>query len=139
MDLDKVGGAEFGASLHGMGLNLLVKDVQRSVDILKTLFGMTAYQPTQDFAIMRYGDQLFQLHVDGAFGAHPLLGLLPEAGARGAGIELRLYESDPDEASQKAEAAGCHILQAPADKLHGLRECVILDPDGYAWVPSRRL
>ncbi len=74
MDFDKVGGAEFGASLRGLGLNLLVTDVLRSVGALQTLFGMTVYQPTRDFAIMRYGDQLFQLHADGTFDGHPLLG-----------------------------------------------------------------
>jgi hypothetical protein len=29
------------------------------------------------------------------------------------------------------------VLQAPADKPHGLREAYILDPDGYCWVPGR--
>ena len=28
------------------------------------------------------------------------------------------------------------VLQAPADKPHGLREAYIVDPDGYVWVPD---
>ncbi|MCX8508535.1 MAG: glyoxalase, partial [Rhodobacteraceae bacterium] len=31
------------------------------------------------------------------------------------------------------------LLQPPADKPHGLRECTILCSNGYAWVASRRL
>ena len=100
----------------------------------------SAHRLSRDFAIMTYEGAVFQLHSDGTFGAHPLLGLLPEAGARGAGIEIRLYETDPDASATRAEAAeGAIVLQAPADKPHGLRECVILCPNGYAWVPSRRL
>jgi len=66
-----------------------------------------------------------------------LLTLLPENPPRGAGIEIRLYECDPETAAAKAEAAGGTILQPPTDKPHGLRECFILCPDGYCWVPSR--
>jgi len=82
---------------------------------------------------------MFQLHSDGTFGGHPLHGLLPESPPRGTGIELRLYDTDPDNAAAKAETAGGMVLQPPTDKPHGLRECVILDADGYAWVPSRPL
>ena len=67
----------------------------------------------------------------------PLLALLPENPPRGAGIEIRLYDTDPDAAVARAEAAGLAILQPPTDKPHGLREAYILCPDGYAWVPSR--
>jgi hypothetical protein len=28
------------------------------------------------------------------------------------------------------------VLQAPANKPHGLREAYIAGPDGYVWVPS---
>jgi catechol 2,3-dioxygenase-like lactoylglutathione lyase family enzyme len=139
MDYETVSAADFGAALHGLGLNLLVRDVVASVAFLNTVFGMTAHRQSADFAILRYGDQAFQLHRDGTFADHPLLGLLPENPPRGAGIELRLYDTDPDHAAHCAETAGGTILQAPANKPHGLRETVILDADGYAWVPSRPL
>ena len=100
---------------------------------------MRAHRLSTDFAIMSYGNQVFQLHADGTYHSHPLLSLLPEAGARGAGIALYLFETDPDEAAAKAKAAGGHILQMPENKPHGLREALILDADGYAWTPSRPL
>ncbi|APE42041.1 glyoxalase [Sulfitobacter alexandrii] len=129
----------FGASLRGMGLNLLVRDVPRQVAFLEDVFGMRAFQPTADFAIITYGEHVFQLHVDGTYHANPLLALLPENPPRGAGIEIRLYDTDPDTACRRAVAMGVTILQAPADKPHGLREAYLLCENGYAWVPSRPL
>lgn len=139
MDLETVGAEEFGASLRGIGLNLLVQDVPAICTMLETVFGMKSHQVTSDFAIVTYDNQVFQLHSDGTYHSNPLLGLLPEAGARGAGIEIRLYDSDPEEAVSRAEDAGMHVLQAPTDKPHGLREAYLLCPNGYAWVPSRPL
>lgn len=139
MDYDTVGASDFGASLRGIGLNLLVRDVLSQVAFLENVFGMKAHQATADFAIMRYGGQVFQLHDDGTYHSNPLLGVLPETLPRGAGIEIRLYDTDPDAACAVAEAAGGTILQGPTDKPHGLREAYILCGNGYAWVPSRAL
>jgi len=139
MDFESVGAEEFGASLRGIGLNLLVRDVPAICVMLETVFDIKSHQITADFAIVTYGDQVFQLHADGTYHSNPLLGLLPEAGARGAGIEIRLYDTDPDEAVSKAEAAGMHILQEPSERPHGLREAYLLCPNGYAWAPSRPL
>ncbi len=139
MNYETVGPAEFGASLRGLGLNLLVHDVGAQVAFLEHVFWMRAHQPTADFAIMVYGDQVFQLHSDATYHANPLLGLLPEMPPRGAGIEIRLYDTDPEEACARAEAAGGTILQWPVDKPHGLREAYILCENGYAWVPSRAI
>jgi predicted enzyme related to lactoylglutathione lyase len=139
MDYETVKAAEFGASLKGIGLNMLVRDVKAHCAMLETVFGMKCHQVTDDFAIVTYGDQVFQIHADGTYHSHPLLGLLPEAGMRGAGLEIHLYDTDPDEVLPKAEAAGMHVLAPPMDKPHGLRESYLLDNDGYAWVPSRPL
>ncbi|WP_370399546.1 VOC family protein [Sulfitobacter sp. JB4-11] len=139
MDFETVGAEEFGASLHGIGLNLLVRDVSAQVAFLEKLFGMKAFQPTADFAIMRYGKDVFQLHVDGTYHSNPLLGLLPESPPRGAGIEIRLYDTDPDEVCARAEALGGTVLQGATDKPHGLREAYVLCENGYAWVVSRAL
>ena len=139
MDYETVGAEAFGASLRGIGLNMLVRDVLAHCAMLEAVFGMRAHQATSDFAILRYGAQVFQIHADGTYGANPLLGLLPESPPRGAGIEIRLYDTDPDQAVAKAGAAGMHVLQPPTDKPHGLREAYLLCPDGYAWVPSRPL
>ncbi len=141
MDYETVDAEDFGRSLTGIGLNLLVRDVMREAAFLTKVFGMTAHRVSRDFAIMASGRDVLQLHADHTFHSHPLPSLLPEAGPRGGGIEVRLYECDPDRAADRAAAPEWRatILQQPADKPHGLRECVILCENGYAWVPSRPL
>lgn len=139
MDYETVSAEAFGASLRGLGVNLLVNDIAREVAFLAEVFEMTAYRASRDFAILRSGKVILQLHHDGAYAAHPLLALVPESEPRGAGAELRLYDVDPDTAEARASARGDMILQPSNDKPHGLRECSIRSPSGYAWVPSRPL
>ncbi|WP_299780390.1 VOC family protein [uncultured Roseobacter sp.] len=139
MDYETVTAEDFGKSLRGIGLNLLVRDVRATCAFLADVFDFNAHRVSDDFAIITAGKEVFQLHGDGTYADNPLLGLLPENPPRGAGLEIRLYESDPDAAASRAEACGAMILQAPTDKPHGLREAYILCGDGYAWVPSRPL
>ncbi len=139
MDYETIDAGGFGRSLRGIGLNLLVWDVKAQVALLETIFSMQAHQVTDDFAIVTYGDQVFQIHSDRTYHSNPFLGLLPENPPRGTGIEIRLYDTDPDQAAALAETAGATVLQPPTDKPHGLREAYILCENGYAWVPSRPL
>ena len=139
MDYETVSPEAFGAGLRGLGLNLVVRDVAEQVAFLTTVFGMTAHRISADFAIVRYGDHVFQIHADSTYHAHPLSGLLPENPPRGAGIEIRLFDSDPDHACAAMRGTEGSVLQPPTDKPHGLREAYLLGPDGYCWVPSRAL
>lgn len=135
LDLETVSPAEFGRSLAGLGLNILTRDVPALVSFLSNVFQMVSHRSSIDFAIMRYGNALFQIHADRTYHSHRL----PEAGARGAGVEIRLYETDPDDAARRAASHGATVLQPPTNKPHGLRECVVLSDEGYGWIPSRRL
>lgn len=140
MDYNTTPAASFGHSLTGVSINLLVRDVAAEVAFLTGVFGMQAFRQSKDFAIVIYQGQPIQVHSDGTFANHPLHGLLPESGPRGAGLEIRLHESDPDAACDLAEAHGGMVLQTPTNKAgHGLREAVILSPHGYAFVPSTRI
>ena len=139
MDYETVSAGDFGRSLRGMGLNLVVRDVRATCDFLTDIFDVGVHRLSDDFAIVTYKDQVFQLHSDGTYSANPLLGLLPENPPRGAGVEISLYDTDPDAAAARAETRGAMVLQVPTDKPHGLREAYILCNDGYAWVPSRPL
>lgn len=141
MDYESAPAAAFGHSLTGLTVNLVCRDVGREAAFLQAVFAMQVHRLSRDFAILVYGGRPFQLHSDGSFSGHPLHALLPEAGPRGAGMELRLHESDPDAACMQAAAfADAMVLAEPRDKpAHGLREAVILSPAGYAWVPSRRI
>jgi hypothetical protein len=139
MDYEVVNGKTLAHSLRGLSVNLLVKDVWLEVDFLRTVFGVRTHQVSKDFGICVHGDSVFQLHADHTFTGNALYGLLPESAPRGAGIELRLHEADPDLAAERASRfTNAMVLAAPADKAgHGLREAIILSPHGYAWVPSR--
>lgn len=139
MDYETVTAEDFGKSLRGIGLNLLVRDVRATCAFLQDIFSFKAHRVSDDFAIITAGRDVFQLHSDGTYRKNPLLSLLPENPPRGAGIEIRFYDTDPDEAVARAEALGAMVLQQATDKPHGLREAYILCDDGYAWVPSRPL
>lgn len=141
MDLNTIEASDFGRSLTGIGLNLLVRDVPGLSLFLAEVFDMSVYRQSTDFAILKYSDALFQIHADHTYHSHPLPSLLPESGARGGGIEIRLYDTDPDSATERAakHAHESTLLQVPTNKPHGLRECVILCENGYAWIPSRSL
>lgn len=139
MDYETVSAEDFGKSLRGIGINILVREVRATCRFLEAVFEVGVHRLSDDFAIITYGTGVFQVHSDGTYHSNPLLGLVPENPPRGAGLEIRLYDTDPDAAVARAEVFGSVILQAPADKPHGLREAYILCEDGYAWVPSRAL
>lgn len=141
MDYNSVPAASFGQSLVGITINLLVRDVRAQAAFLAAVFGCAIHRLGDDYAIVVHQGAVMQLHSDASFASHPIFALLPEAGARGAGLEIRLHGADPDIACARAAKFGDAMVLAPArDKAgHGLREAVILCPNGYAFVPSRPL
>lgn len=137
--LAQASGPEIGRTLTPFGINLLVRNGQRTATFLTEVLGFAQIRLGDGYGLFRLGTVLIQIHEDATYAEHPLPSLLPEAGARGAGVELRLFECDPDEAERRAMARGDMILRETLDRPHGLRECFLLDPDGYCWVPSKRL
>ena len=135
-DRDFMTAAAYGRSLRGVGVNLLVREVAPVVDFMTGILGVEAVYANRDFAVLRHGGQDWMLHADHTYHANPLLALTGDGALRGAGVELRLYDIDPDQAEARARAAGHTVLQASADKPHGLRECFLVDPAGYVWAPS---
>ena len=138
MNYETVTADEFGKSLRGIGINLLTRDVRGLVSFLEDVFLAKAHQISDDFAIVTYENHVFQIHADSTYHSHPLLSLLPENGPRGGGIEIRMYGTDPDLAERRARdhVHRSTVLQTAEDKPHGLRECVLLCENGYAWIPS---
>jgi predicted enzyme related to lactoylglutathione lyase len=136
MDLETVSADAFGRSLTGIGLNLLTRDVRRLAGFLSDVFGLSVHRLSGDFAILRHGAMMLQLHSDATFARHPLPGLIPENPPRGGGVQIYLFGIDPDAAIARATAAGHVVLEPVTDKPHGLREGTILSPEGYAFSPA---
>ncbi|MXZ80336.1 MAG: glyoxalase [Gammaproteobacteria bacterium] len=137
--LDPNDAVQVGHALEGFGVNLLVSGVERTTVFLQQVFGFSTLSCSRDYSLLSHGGILFQLHADHTYSKNPLPSLLPEFGARGGGVELRLFDVDPDEAERRAREGGYEVLMETADKPHGLRECFLLDPDGYCWCPSVRI
>ncbi|MGE0715852.1 MAG: VOC family protein [Alphaproteobacteria bacterium] len=127
---------DYGRSLTGLGVNLLVEEIDRALDFQRTVLGATALYADPDFAVVRAFGSEWMLHADHTYDRHPLRRHAAENGARGSGVELRLHGCDPDAAEAAALAAGYEVMAGAADKPHGLREAYIVDPDGYVWVPD---
>jgi len=125
---------DYGRSLRGLSINLLVKEVPRAIAFAREVLGATLVYGDADFAVLRREGAEWMLHADHTYGDHPLLALTGDGALRGAGVEIRLHDHDPDGAAAKAESLGYTVLAAAADKPHGLREAYIADPDGYIWV-----
>ncbi len=136
MDYETVTPEGLGRSLRGVGVNLICRDVPGTAQFLRTVFGLAVHRAGPDFALVVHGAALVQLHSDASFRAHPTLALLPEAGARGGGVQVYLFGVDPDAAVARAAAAGGTVIEPPADKPHGLREATILGPEGHAFSPA---
>lgn len=130
--------AAFANDLKGIGLNILASDVPALVDFLTNIMALAAPYADEDFAIIHHEGVEFMIHSDASYAENPLLGLTGDGVTRGAGLEIRLYDVDPDHAALKAQEKGFRILEEPTTKGHGLREAYIIGPDGYCWVPCKR-
>lgn len=131
---------DYGRSLAGFSFNLLVRSVPRAIAFQREVLGAAVVYGDTDFAVLRLklpgGTVEWMLHADHTYSDHPLLALTGDNALRGVGVELRLHGVDPDQAAARAHRLDHTVLQAPADKPHGLREAYIVDPDGYVWVPD---
>ncbi len=128
---------DFGRSiLQGVGVNLLVKNVTRSARFQRDVFGAETVYEDEDFCVQNGFGSQWLLHADHTYFDHPLTGIVAGTETRGAGVEIRLYGCDPDAAEAAARTHDAIVLSGTMDKPHGLRECMIIDDDGYVWVPS---
>lgn len=133
MNLETVTPAAFGRSLRGVGVNLLCRDVRAVAGFAAQVLGLGVHRLGDDFALLSHDGALIQLHSDLTYRTHPLLGLTPEAGPRGGGVQIYLFGLDPDAACARAATQGALVLEPPAYKPHGLREATILSPEGHAF------
>jgi uncharacterized glyoxalase superfamily protein PhnB len=134
-----VSASDYGKSLRGLGFNLIVRDLARSVQFATEVLEATVFFATPNFAAMKLNGQDFMFHADETYRNNELKGILAGNESRGIGVELRVYGLDPDLASDRARQGGWTVLAGSLDKPHGLREAMILDDEGFLWIPSVHL
>lgn len=128
---------DFGRSLpRGIGVNLLVREIKPMEDFCRNVLCATILYADEDFAAVELLGSVFMLHADHSYLDNPMTGLISDAQTRGAGLEIRLYGADPDRLEALARKYDQVVLAGSVDKPHGLRECHIVGPDGYVFVPS---
>ena len=127
---------DYGRSLSGLGINLLVRDVEAALPFQREVLDAEVVYRDPDVAVLRRNGVEWMLHAHHTYDAHPWRPIIASDAPRGVGVELRLHGRDPDAAETAAHRLGCRVLQAAADKPHGLREAYIVDRDGYVWVPD---
>jgi len=123
----------YGRAMPKFSLNLLVRDVERSILFYRDILGATVRYADQDFAALILQGVEFMLHADHSYDHHPLYQRLKTSGLRGTGAEIRVMGIDPDAAEKRARASGTKIIQATMDFPHGWRDVMLEDPDGYIW------
>ena len=131
---------EYGRTLTGASLNLIVREVGASLPFYSELLGFAVHYCDPDFAALEGFGLRVQLHADHTWERMPWHARLVSGEPRGLGVELRLLGPDPDQAEQRARRLGVRVMLAATDfPGHGWRECYLEDPDGYLWVVGRLL
>ena len=123
--------SEYSKDLSGLTINLLVEDIKRSIHFLQKII----YQDPDFAAIEGFGSR-WCIHSYHTYGTHPFLNFIKSSKSKGLGIELRVIGCDPDRAEERARKENYIILSNSMNKPHGMRECYILDNNGFCWVPS---
>ena len=124
---------DYGRGLPAFSVNLIVRDVARSVEFYRNILGAKVQYLDADFAALELAGLNFMIHADHTYDQHAWHRQLSSGDSRGLGAELRLFHVDPDQIEARARAHSCRILQAAQDKPHGWRDVIVADPDGYAW------
>jgi catechol 2,3-dioxygenase-like lactoylglutathione lyase family enzyme len=123
----------YGKTLHGLSLNLIVRDVAKSLTFYRDVIGMTVHYSDADMAALQLEATQIVLHADHTYDKQPWATRLPDPGKRGLGVEIRIFGIDPDAAERRAAQHRATVLTGARDWPHGWRDVVLEDPDGYTF------
>ena len=129
----------YGKTLAGLSLNLIVRDVAKSVPFYREVLGMTVHYADLDMAALQLDTTQIVLHADHTYDKQPWAPRLRDAGKRGVGAEIRILGVDPDAAERRAKERGATVLLGARDWPHGWRDVILEDPDGYTFAVGTAL
>ncbi|HEY8785208.1 MAG TPA: VOC family protein [Candidatus Limnocylindria bacterium] len=125
--------ADYGRTLSGLSVNLIVRDVPRSIPFYIRVLELRLLYSDEDFAAFEREGVRLQLHADHTYARMPWATRLRESSPRGLGAEIRILGIDPDAAEQRARDSGFTVAVPVRDWPHGWRDCLLEDPDGYTF------
>ena len=128
--------SEYSKDLSGLTINLLVKDIKHSINFLQKIINAKIIYQDPDFAAIEGFGSSWCIHSYNTYGTHPFLNFIKSSKSKGLGIDLRVIGYNPDRAEERARKENYIILSNSMNKPHGMRECYILDNNGFCWVPS---
>jgi len=129
----------YGRTLTGLSVNLIVRDIARSLPFYTSVLGLRLLFSDEDFAAFEGDGVRLQIHADHTYDRMPWAPRLAESGKRGLGAEIRILGIDPDAAERRARENGASVLVPTRDWPHGWRDCVLEDPDGYTFAVGNPL
>jgi catechol 2,3-dioxygenase-like lactoylglutathione lyase family enzyme len=125
--------ADYGRTLTGLSVNLIVRDIARSMPFYASVLELRVLYSDEDFAAFEREGVRLQLHADHTYARMPWASRLRDDARRGMGAEIRILGIDPDAAEQRARDGAFTVAVAARDWPHGWRDCVLEDPDGYTF------
>ena len=125
--------AAYGRLLPALTVNLLIRDVDASLQFYKDVLGAHIHYWDPDFAAIKIGGAEVMLHADHTYDAHPWYPRLRGGEPRGLGAELRVLGLDPAAVEERAQRSGAKVVKPVTERGHGWREVMVEDPDGYVW------
>ncbi len=125
--------AAYGRTLEGLSVNLIVRDIARSVPFYTDVLGFAALYSDPDFAALQREGVRLQLHADHTYEKMPWAPMLATDAPRGLGAEIRILGIDPEAVERAARARGDAVVLPTRQRGHGWREVIVSDPDGYVF------
>ena len=127
--------SDYSCELRGLTVNLLVNNISKATEFIANVIEANIIYEDIDFAAIEGFGSKWCLHADHTYDKNPITNFVILKDKRGQGVELRLLGCNPDSAEMRANKYGFKVISNSQDKPHGLRECYIIDNDGYCWVP----
>ena len=125
--------ADYGRTLSGLTVNLIVRDIARSIPFYTGVLELRLLYSDEDFAAFERDAVKLQLHADHTYARMPWASRLRDDAPRGLGAEIRILGIDPDAAEKRARESGFTVAVPVRDWPHGWRDCLLEDPDGYTF------